>query len=172
MKKVLTAVILCVLLAFSLCSCSSNDKEAALSTEQTETQTEIQTQTQTQSENTAESQTVTEEKTETEIETPIPYKITQKEAQAIAFKALKKQSAEGEIGRVEDFTLDDTTLLAENEGFMAYNNGYRDTAETENLTGHSYYVVEYKYTPQLCDWAYYCIDAMNGDVLFEGYMGD
>lgn len=168
MKKVFTVAILCVLLTFSLCACSSNEKETALTTEQTETQTEIQTQTQPQTENTTESQTVTEEETETSI----PYKITEKEAQNIAFKSLEKQSREGEVGNVEDFTLYDTTLLAHNERFMAYNGGYRDTAETENFTGHSYYAVEYKYTRELCDRAYYCIDAMNGDVLFEGYMSD
>lgn len=164
MKKLLTTVILCVLLTFSLCACSSNDKETVLSTEQPQTET----QTVPHTEETTENQAVTEEETETSI----PYKITEKEAQEIAYEALKKQSAEGEVGSVEDFTLYDTTLLAHNEQFMAYNGGYRDTAETENLTGNSYYVVEYKYNRELCDRAYYCIDAMNGDVLFEGYMSD
>lgn len=171
MKKILITIILCVLLFLSLGACSSNDKETSLSTEQTQTET----QTVPQTEEITENQSVTEEETETETETEteaIPYNITEKGAQEIAFEALKKQSAEGEVGSVEDFTLYDTTLLAHNEQFMAYNGGYRDTAETENLTGHSYYVVEYKYNRELCDRAYYCIDAMNGDVLFEGYMSD
>lgn len=102
----------------------------------------------------------------------IPYAITEDEAQKAAYEALKKQSEEGYVSSIENFTLDSITLLAEDESYMAYNSGYHNTEETENFTGHSYYVVSYKDNTQLCDFAYYCVDAMNGNILFEGYMGD
>lgn len=35
-----------------------------------------------------------------------------------------------------------------------------------------YWYVEYKYTPELCDFAYFLIDAENGEILYSGYMGD
>lgn len=102
----------------------------------------------------------------------IPYAITEDEAQKAAYEALKKQSEEGYVNSIENFTFDSITLLAEDESYMAYNAGYNNTEETENYTGHSYYVVSYKDNTQLCDFAYYCVDAMNGDLLYEGYMGD
>lgn len=102
----------------------------------------------------------------------IPYAITEDEAQKYAYEALKKQSDEGYVSSIENFTLDSIELMAEDESYMAYNAGYYNTAEAENYTGHSYYVISYKDNTQLCDFAYYCVDAMNGDILYEGYMGD
>lgn len=35
-----------------------------------------------------------------------------------------------------------------------------------------YWYVQYDYTPELCDFAYFLIDAENGEILYKGYMGD
>lgn len=157
MKKITIclAVIAAAVCVFAGCSA---DKTAQNGTEASQTAQATQQETS----------TVIKEDTGEEI----PYAITEDEAQKLAYEALKKQSEEGYVSSIENFTLDSITLLAEDESYMAYNAGYYNTAEAENYTGHSYYVVSYKDNTQLCDFAYYCVDAMNGDILFEGYMGD
>ncbi len=37
---------------------------------------------------------------------------------------------------------------------------------------HPYWCIYYKYTPELCDFAYFFIDAENGEILYSGSMGD
>ena len=102
----------------------------------------------------------------------IPYVITEKQAQDAAYSRLKAQSEAGNYDSVDKYEFESIELKAESEEFMAYNAGYGNTSETENLTGHSYYAVSYFYTDSLADIVYFCVDAMTGDILFEGYMGD
>lgn len=98
--------------------------------------------------------------------------LTKEQAQEAAQKALNEQAARGEIFSAEDFELQDTQLLAANEEFMAFNAGYGDSAETENTSGNPYYAVTFFYTDSVADVAYYCVDAVTGDILYSGYMGD
>lgn len=102
----------------------------------------------------------------------IPYAITETEAHNTADVALKEEIDSGNMGSAEDYQFESIELLAADDSFMAYNGGYGETSETENTTGHSYYAVSYRYTESIADVAYFCIDAMNGDILYSGYMGD
>lgn len=105
---------------------------------------------------------------------PVPYAISEEEARAAAFNALKTECAEGKFAPadIEAFEWDRTELLAENESCLAFNNGYGNTVETENRSGHSYYSVYYTDTTQIAGFAYVCVDAVTGDILFINYMGD
>ncbi|MDE5996208.1 MAG: hypothetical protein K2G56_04755 [Eubacterium sp.] len=38
--------------------------------------------------------------------------------------------------------------------------------------GHSYYHIDFRNTNELCDIAYYFVDAFDGKVLYSGYMAD
>lgn len=160
MKKTIIFLAVITLAVSIFAGCSANKAEE----NSTDTSQTVQNTQATQQE----TSTVIQEDKEKEI----PYSITEDEAQEFAYKALKKQSEEGSVSSLENFTLYSIDLLAEDESYMAYNAGYYNIPEAENYTGHSYYVVSYKDNTQLCDFAYYCVDAMNGDILFEGYMSD
>ena len=105
----------------------------------------------------------------------ISYAITQEEARGIADEALKNAMAQNEFGIGEDdeiFAFESIELLPKDEQYSAFNAGCGNTSETENTTGHAYYAVEYTDTSQIAGFAYICVDAVTGDVLYTGYMGD
>ena len=105
----------------------------------------------------------------------ISYAITQEEARGIADEALKNAMTQNEFGIGEDdeiFAFESIELLPKDEQYSAFNAGYGNTSETENTTGHAYYAVEYTDTSQIAGFAYICVDAVTGDVLYTGYMGD
>lgn len=105
----------------------------------------------------------------------ISYAITQEEARSIADEALKDAMAQNEFGIGEDyeiFAFESIGLLSKGEQCYAFNAGYGTTSKTENTTGHAYYAVQYTDTSQISGFAYVCIDAVTGDLLFTGYMGD
>lgn len=123
--------------------------------------------------NNSDTETTNEEKTTVgDLGKSISYVLTEEEAQEKAYAALKKECENGEYSDIETFELCAIELKGSDEGSIAFNRGYGNTDETENFSGHAYYYVEYKVTTQLCDFAYLCIDAVNGDLLFSGYMGD
>lgn len=102
----------------------------------------------------------------------IYYDLTEEDAKAAAFDALKKECENGNYSDIENFEFLSAELMESTDGYMAYNQGYGNSSETENFSGHSYYCVVYKNTSELSDQAYICIDAVTGDLLFSGYMGD
>lgn len=53
------------------------------------------------------------------------------------------------------------------QGIYAYNMGYGTDSKSENTSGNPYYCVCYNYDPELCDTAYFCIDAITGKLLFR-----
>ncbi len=153
MKKII-AFILCITVIFALAACSNNEQNEN---------------------NTSEQITVTESNS-TE-RTTIPDKsevinITENKAKEIADKALKAECDANRYNSFDAFEYYGIELKSPDDGIWAYNNGYGNTADSENLTGHSFYVVGYTDTAELIGTAYLCIDAYNGDVLFSGYMGD
>ena len=105
----------------------------------------------------------------------ISYAITEDEARGIADKALQNASAQNKFGIGEDyeiFEFDRIELLPKDEQCAAFNAGYGSTSETENMTGNAYYAVFYTDTTQIAGFAYICVDAVTGNLLFTGYMGD
>lgn len=105
----------------------------------------------------------------------ISYAITEDEARGIADEALKDAMAQNEFGigeNYEIFAFESMELLSKGEQYCAFNAGYGTTSKTENTTGHAYYAVCYTDTSQIAGFAYICIEAVTGDLLFTGYMGD
>lgn len=130
-----------------------------------------------ESPNNLDTETRNEEKTTVgDLGKSISYVLTEDEAKEKAYAALKKEFENGRYSAMqvdmEAFEFNLIELKGSDEGSIAFNRGYGNTDETENFSGHAYYYVEYKVTTQLCDFAYLCIDAVNGDLLFSGYMGD
>lgn len=125
--------------------------------------------------NTSEQITVTENKSTegtTIAEKADAINITEDEAKEIADKALKAECDNNRYNSFDSFEYSGIELKSYDDGIWAYNRGYGSTAESENLTGHSFYAVGYTDTAELIGTAYICIDAYNGNVLFSGYMGD
>ena len=102
----------------------------------------------------------------------ITYALSENEAKDIAYRALKKECAKGTYNSIENFKYSKTVLYNTDEGCISFNRGYGNTSATENFTGHAYYAVSFEDTSQIAGFAYLCVDAVNGDVLFSGYMGD
>ncbi len=102
----------------------------------------------------------------------VSYAISEDDAKSTAYAELQKKSESGEYGDISKFTFAGIELLGAKTGIYGYNMGYGSTAESENTSGNPYYCVCYNYDPELCDTAYFCIDAMTGGLLFSGYMGD
>lgn len=102
----------------------------------------------------------------------VSYAISEDDAKSTAYAELQKKSDSGEYGDISKFTFAGIELLGARAGIYGYNMGYGTDAESENTSGNPYYCVCYNYDPELCDTAYFCIDAMTGDLLFSGYMGD
>lgn len=105
----------------------------------------------------------------------ISYAITEDEARGIADKALNDAMVQNEFGIGEDagiFEFDNIDLLSKGEQCVAFNSGYGTTSLTENTSGNAYYAVYYTDTSELIGFAYICVDAITGDVLYTGYMGD
>lgn len=102
----------------------------------------------------------------------ISYVLTEKEAKDIAYNALKKECSEGKYSSIDDFKFEKTVLYNSDEGCIAYNYGYGNTSASENFTGHAYYGVSFEDTSQIAGFAYFCVDAVNGDLHFSSYMGD
>ncbi len=153
MKKII-AFMLCITVIFALAGCSNAEQN---------------------NNSTSEQATVTESKT-TE-RTTIADKseiinITEDEAKEIADKALQAECDNKRYNSFDNFEYSGIELKSSDDGVWAYNHGYGNTAESENLTGHSFYVVGYTDTAEFIGTAYLCIDAYNGDILFSGYMGD
>ena len=102
----------------------------------------------------------------------VSYVISSDDAKSTAYAELRKKSASGEYGDINNFTFAGVELLGAKQGIYAYNMGYGTDSESENTSGNPYYCVCYNYDPELCDTAYFCIDAITGKLLFSGYMGD
>jgi len=115
---------------------------------------------------------VSESTTVNDIGKSVSYVLSEDEAKEKAYAALKQDCDNGKYSSIDKFEFAKVVLYNSDEGCIAFNRGYGDTSETENFTGHSYYAVSFEDTSQIASFAYYCIDAINGDLLFGSYMGD
>lgn len=161
MKK-LIAFLLCIAVAFAISSCSDAEQNNRETTSEAINETTSETIVVTESQ--------TAEKTSVSDKSEV-INITEVEAKDIAYKALKEEySAENINENGIDYTVfeyRDITLYNQSDD-VSFNNYIEAVKES----GHSYYDVVYRNTNELCDIAYYFVDAYNGDVLFSGYMGD
>ena len=161
MKRLIICILaLAVIVSLSACSVSESGETTTAYTQPTEPSTIAETTTEPESE-------TTEEITE-----PI-INLTEADAKNAAYDALKEKYSYEIYGcDYTAFEFSGIELLEKDEGYIAYNMGYGGSSATENFSGHAYYCVTFENTTQLCDFAYICIDAVNGDLLFSGYMGD
>lgn len=158
-KTVLCMSVLLVAIAMVFASCSAEKPAGGSNAKEPESQS-------------AGANTGEEASTETallETGETVSFSVTSEEAKNIAFEALQKKCSAGEYGSINDFEFEESTLLGSKQAKCGFNTGFEGC---QNTTGHAYYFVSFKYTPELCDIAYFCVDAITGDILFESYMGD
>lgn len=128
---------------------------------------ESKTDTQPAQENTQ----TTEESTQS-IETTIApiINVSENQAKDIALKRLKEEYSSDFY---KENGCDYTDFEFSRIDFYNYGEDrFYETLDAVKEKGHSYYDVVYRNTTELCDIAYFLIDAADGEVLFSGYMGD
>lgn len=95
--------------------------------------------------------------------------ISEEQAKSIAYEALKKEYADAKTGVAGvDYTAFKFRFI---ELYNQNDDGY-NSYDFIKECGHSYYYIDYRNTNELCDIAYYFVDAFDGKVLHSGYMGD
>lgn len=95
--------------------------------------------------------------------------ITEEQAKNIAYEALKKEYADENIDQTG---IRYTAFEFNKIKFYNQNDNVYDYYDFIKACGHSYYRIDFRNTNELCDIAYYFIDAYDGTVLHSGYMGD
>lgn len=152
MKKLIICLLaIAILFSFSACSVSESEETTTAYTQPTTAEATTEPETE-----------QTEKATE-----PI-INLTEADAKNAAYEALKEEySSEYPFGC--DYTaFEFSDIKSHNYG---ENTSY-DSFDAVKKSGHSYYVVTYRNTTQEIDFAYFLIDAANGDLLYSGYMGD
>lgn len=174
MKRVVTAALAVLLLAALLCACSAaeNDSAPAQTQTQTQAQTSAQTQAPTQEETTqpAQEQSVQERAAAAYAADP-DHVLPEEDAKEIAYNALEQECKNKTFSDdINDFTFDSIKRCDIRETYGAFNRG-NDIA-AYNTSSHPYYAVRYNDSSFPGNYAYFCIDLRNGDLLYTGYMGD
>ncbi|MDE6111428.1 MAG: hypothetical protein K2F65_05870 [Eubacterium sp.] len=96
--------------------------------------------------------------------------ITEERAKSIAYETLKKEYSEAKTSVIGvDYTAFE---FQEIEFYNQSDDTYYNSYDYIKECGHSYYRIDFRNTTQLCDIAYYFVDAFDGKVLHSGYMGD
>ena len=161
MKK-LSKIFACVLSVVIICSlfgCSKAEKTAVIvSDNSVNTQAEAQ---------------ITEESTQAAETTTAPViNVNEEQARDIAYERLREEYSAESANSLSlgcDYTAFEFSQI---ELFNYGEGGYYDTLDKVKEKGHSYYNVTYRNTTQLCDIAYFLIDASDGEILLSAYMGD
>lgn len=173
MKRVFTAVFLGIVLTFTLCACSANERDTA-SVAQTQSETLSQTQTETtevQTEAQTYNESQTQESTASSYDSDPNYELPEEEAKKIAYKALESECENKTFSdNINNFTFDSIKRCDIREAYGSFNRGY--DISTYNTSSHPYYAVRYNDSSFPGSYAYFCIDLRNGDLLYSGYMGD
>lgn len=96
--------------------------------------------------------------------------ISEEQAKNIAYEALKKEYADAKTSVVGvDYTAFKFRFI---ELYSPSDDVWYNTIDSIKESGHSYYHIDFRNTNELCDIAYYYVDAFNGKVLGSGYMAD
>lgn len=173
MKHVVTAALAVLLLAALLCACSAAANDPAKA--QTQTQTQAQTsaqipapaQEQTQP---APEQSVQERAAAAYAANP-DYVLPEEDAKEIAYTALEQECKNKTFSDdINHFTFDSIKRCDIRETYGAFNRG--NDISAYNTSNHPYYAVRYNDSSFPGNYAYFCIDLRNGDLLYTGYMGD
>lgn len=173
MKHVVTAALAVLLLAalLSACSAAANDPAKAQTQTQTQAQTSAQipapAQEQTQP---APEQSVQERAAAAYAANP-DYVLPEEDAKEIAYTALEQECKNKTFSDdINHFTFDSIKRCDIRETYGAFNRG--NDISAYNTSNHPYYAVRYNDSSFPGNYAYFCIDLRNGDLLYTGYMGD
>lgn len=96
--------------------------------------------------------------------------ISEEQAKNIAYEALKKEYADAKTSVAGvDYTAFRFRFI---ELYNPSDDVWYNSIDSIKESGHSYYHIDFRNTNELCDIAYYYVDAFNGKVLGSGYMAD
>lgn len=173
MKHVVTAALAVLLLAALLCACSAAENDPA----QAQTQTQTQAQTSAQIPAPAQEQTQpapeqsVQEKAAAAYAANPDYVLPEEDAKEIAYTALEQECKNKTFSDdINHFTFDSIKRCDIRETYGAFNRG--NDISAYNTSNHPYYAVRYNDSSFPGNYAYFCIDLRNGDLLYTGYMGD
>lgn len=173
MKHVVTAALAVLLLAALLSACSAAENDPA----QAQTQTQTQAQTSAQIPAPAQEQTQpapeqsVQEKAAAAYAANPDYVLPEEDAKEIAYTALEQECKNKTFSDdINHFTFDSIKRCDIRETYGAFNRG--NDISAYNTSNHPYYAVRYNDSSFPGNYAYFCIDLRNGDLLYTGYMGD
>lgn len=173
MKHIITPALTVLLLAALLCACSAAANDPA----QAQTQTQTQAQTSAQIPAPAQEQTQpapeqsVQEKAAAAYAANPDYVLPEEDAKEIAYTALEQECKNKTFSDdINHFTFDSIKRCDIRETYGAFNRG--NDISAYNTSSHPYYAVRYNDSSFPGNYAYFCIDLRNGDLLYTGYMGD
>ena len=173
MKHVVTAALAVLLLAALLSACSAAENDPA----QAQTQTQTQAQTSAQIPAPAQEQTQpapeqsVQERAAAAYAADPDHVLPEEDAKEIAYTALEQECKNKTFSDdINHFTFDSIKRCDIRETYGAFNRG--NDISAYNTSNHPYYAVRYNDSSFPGNYAYFCIDLRNGDLLYTGYMGD
>ena len=173
MKHVVTAALAVLLLTALLSACSAAENDPA----QAQTQTQTQAQTSAQIPAPAQEQTQpapeqsVQERAAAAYAADPDYVLPEEDAKEIAYTALEQECKNKTFSDdINHFTFDSIKRCDIRETYAAFNRG--NDISAYNTSNHPYYAVRYNDSSFPGNYAYFCIDLRNGDLLYTGYMGD
>ena len=99
------------------------------------------------------------------------YVLPEEDAKEIAYTALEQECKNKTFSDdINHFTFDSIKRCDIRETYGAFNRG--NDISAYNTSSHPYYAVRYNDSSFPGNYAYFCIDLRNGDLLYTGYMGD
>lgn len=173
MKHVVTAALAVLLLAalLSACSAAENDPPQAQTQTQTQAQTSAQIPAPAQEQTQPAPEQSVQERAAAAYAADSDYVLPEEDAKEIAYTALEQECKNKTFSDdINQFTFDSIKRCDIRETYGAFNRGNNISAY--NTSSHPYYAVRYNDSSFPGNYAYFCIDLRNGDLLYTGYMGD
>ena len=173
MKHVVTAALAVLLLAALLCACSAaaNDPAKAQTQTQTQAQTSAQIPAPAQEQTQPAPEQSVQERAAAAYAADPDHVLPEEDAKEIAYTALEQECKNKTFSDdINHFTFDSIKRCDIRETYGAFNRG--NDISAYNTSSHPYYAVRYNDGSFPGNYAYFCIDLRNGDLLYTGYMGD
>ena len=173
MKHVVTAALAVLLLAALLCACSAaaNDPAKAQTQTQTQAQTSAQIPAPAQEQTQPAPEQSVQERAAAAYAADPDHVLPEEDAKEIAYTALEQECKNKTFSDdINHFTFDSIKRCDIRETYGAFNRG--NDISAYNTSNHPYYAVRYNDSSFPGNYAYFCIDLRNGDLLYTGYMGD
>ena len=173
MKHIITPALAVLLLAALLCACSAaaNDPAKAQTQTQTQAQTSAQIPAPAQEQTQPAPEQSVQERAAAAYAADPDHVLPEEDAKEIAYTALEQECKNKTFSDdINHFTFDSIKRCDIRETYGAFNRG--NDISAYNTSNHPYYAVRYNDSSFPGNYAYFCIDLRNGDLLYTGYMGD